>query len=47
MKINNLRTQGLEYLKQVKRYYGAVEWSQKEFLLWHPKPHATSEVMQS
>lgn len=47
MKINNLSSRGLEYLKQVKRHYGAGKWSQQELLLWHPMPHATSQVTQS
>lgn len=47
MKINNLTSQGLEYLKQVKRHYSAGKWSQQELLLWHPVPHATSQVTQS
>lgn len=47
MKINNLSSRGLEYLKQVKRHYRAGKWSQQELLLWHPMPHATSQVTQS
>lgn len=47
MKINNLSSRGLEYLKQVKRHYRAGKWSQQELLLWHPVPHATSQVTQS
>lgn len=33
MKINNLSSRGLEYLKQVKRHYRAGKWSQQELLL--------------
>lgn len=46
MKINNLRSQGLEYLKQVKKTLWSKRQSQKELLLWDPTPRATSQVTQ-
>lgn len=46
MKINNLRSQGLEYLKQVKKTLRSKRQSQKELLLWDPTPRATSQVTQ-